>query len=136
MAAPISKRCSCTSPAPAPPWSPRSDAPRHPPRRRAVLLAGPHLGDAAALPVYPSQLLAAHPGAALLADPPDADLGLHEPVPLPEQQLCRARLWRAAGGGDAVGPAVSQSARPVDLVSRGDVGPQSRAAVRDPAAAL
>src|SRR5205823_10090944 len=133
------KRCSCTSPAPAPPWSRRSDVAlpsRNASRRRRAVLAGPDLGDAAALPLHPPELLAAHPGAALLADPADADLGVHEPVPLPEQQLCRARLRRAAGRGDAMGSVVPLAARPVDLVSRGDVGAQSRAALRDPAAPL
>ena len=45
-----------------------------------------------------------------------------------------ARLRRAAGRGDAVGRDVPQPARPVDLVSRRDVGAQPRASVRHPAA--
>src|SRR4029077_15628508 len=62
---------------------------------RGAVLAGAGLGDVAALSLHPAQLLAAHAGAALLADPADADLGVHEPVPLPEQQLRRARVRRA-----------------------------------------
>src|SRR5207245_4475564 len=97
---------------------------------------GAGVGDAAALPVHLAQLVAAHPGAVVLADLADADLGVHEPVLLPEQQLCRARLWRIAGRGDAVGPLVPLAARPVDLVSRGDVGAQPRPALRDAIAPL
>ena len=72
----------------------------------------------------------------VLADLADADLGVHEPVSLCQQQLRVARLWRAAGRGDAVGCLVPRPARPVDLVSRGDVGAQPRAPVRHPAAPL
>ena len=106
------------------------------PRRRAALFAGPGLGDAAALSLSAAQLVAAHPRAAVLADLADADLGVHEPVPLQQQQLCLPRLRRAARRGHAVGCAVPRPARPVDVVSRGDVGAQSRASLRHPAAAL
>src|SRR5438270_4762305 len=142
MAALISKKCSCRSPAAGgKSWSRCRDRAGSVPSgdaacRRSPVLAGAGLGDAAALSLYSAQLLAAHAGAALLADPADADLGVHEPVPLPEQLLCRARVRRAAGCGDAVGSVVPLAARPVDLVSRGDVGAQSRAALRDAAAAL
>src|SRR5207237_6310912 len=102
--------------------------------RRSPVLAGAGLGDAAALSLYSAQLLAAHAGAALLADPADADLGVHEPVPLPEQQLRRARLRRAPRGGDVVGFVVPLATRPLDFLSRRDVGAQSRPAVRDSAA--
>src|SRR5260370_40991249 len=141
-AAPISKRFFCTSRAARNrPWSRRSDAPERPapgdaPGRRGAFLAGAGVGDAAALPVHPAQLVAAHPGAVVLADLADADLGVHDPVPTPEQQLCRAGVRRIAGRGDAVGLAVPLAARPVDLVSRGDVGAQSRAALRDAVAPL
>ena len=98
------------------------------------LLRRPGLGDAAALSLSVAQLVAAHPRAALLADLADADLGVHEPVPLRQQQLRLPRLWRAAGRGHAVGRVVPRPARAVDLVSRRDVGAQPRAPVRDPAA--
>src|SRR5580704_13985267 len=127
MAAPISKKCSCTSPAP-----PNS----RPSRRNERVLARPRLGDDAALSLYSAQLLAAHAGALVLADPAGADLGVHEPVLLAEQLLCRARLWRAARRGDAVGSDVPQSAWPVDLVSRGDVVAQSWPFVHDAAQGL
>src|SRR3954447_24907957 len=142
MAALISKKCSCRSPAAgAKSWSRCRDHAGSVPSgdaacRRGPVLAGAGLGDAAALSLYSAQLLAAHLGAALLADPADADLGVHEPVPLSEQQLRRPRLRGAAGGSDAVGFAVPLTAWPVDLVPRGDVGAQSRAALRDAAAAL
>src|SRR4051812_15246272 len=73
---------------------------------RAAAFGGPGLGDAAALSVSAAQLVAAHPRAAVLADFADADLGVHEPVPLQQQQLCFPRLWRAARCGHAVGCAV------------------------------
>src|SRR5437764_14584301 len=110
MAAPISKRCFWRSRAPGPHWSRRNDvarASRPPPWERDAFLAGAHLGDAIALSLHPAQLVAAHVGAALLADPADADLGVHEPIPRLEQLLHRARLRGAARGGDAVGRAVS-----------------------------
>src|SRR6516162_9605534 len=134
MAAPISKRCSCTSRAnPGPSWN-RCREPL--PLSRSRLFARSRLGDAAALPLSAAQLVAACPGADVLADPADADLGFHEPVSLCQQQLRLPRLWRAARGGDAVGCAVSRPARPVDVVSRRDVGAQSRASLCDAAAAL
>src|SRR5439155_27380024 len=86
------------------------------PLRRGQLLPGAGVGHAAALSLHPQKLVAAHPGAAVLADPADADLGVHEPVPAWQQLLYRAGLRRAARRGDAVGPAVPQPARPVDLV--------------------
>src|ERR1700761_1485080 len=103
---------------------------------RAEILGGPHLGNAAALSVSLTQLVAAHARAAVLADLADADLGVHEPVSLQQQQLCFPRLWRAARRGHAVGRAVSGSARPVDVVSRRNVVAQSGASLRHPAAAL
>src|SRR5271165_4671067 len=102
----------------------------------AALCGGPHLGDAAALSLSAAQLVAAHPGAALLADPADADLGVHEPVPLLQQQLCLPCFWRAARRSYALGCAVPWPARLVDVVSRGNVGAQSRASLRHPAPSL
>src|SRR5690348_5501632 len=115
MAAPTSKRSFSISRAARGPWSRCRDEPRDPASRRGRVLAGAGVGDAAALSLYPQELVAAHDRAALLADLADADLGLHEPVPLPEQLLCRARLRRPARRGDAVGPLVPQPARPLDL---------------------
>src|SRR6516164_6812081 len=94
------------------------------------------MGDAVALSLSAAQLVAAYARAALLADPADADLGLHEPVPLRQQQLCLPRLRRAARGGHAVGCTVPWPAGPFDVVSRGDVGAQSRASLRHPVAAI
>src|SRR6266849_1744154 len=129
MAAPTSKRCFCTSRAArAPSWS-RC-------REQSRLFGGPGLGDAAALSLPSAQLMAAHPRADLLADPADVDLGLHEPVSLRQQQLRVSRLWRIARRGHAVGRAVPRPAWSLDVVSRGDVGAQSRAPVRDAAASL
>src|SRR6266446_7538060 len=129
MAGPISKKCFCTSHAArAPSWSRSREGPR--------VFRRSGLGDAAALSLSVAQLMAAHPGADLLADLADADLGFHEPVSLRQQQLCLPRLWRAAGCGHVVGRAVPRPARPLDVVSRGDVGTQSRAPLRDTAASL
>src|SRR5689334_4669658 len=130
MAAPTSKKCSSTSHvSPGSSWSRQIEP-------TAAIFGGPRLGNAAALSLPPAQLVAAHARAALLADPADADLGLHEPVSLPQQQLCVPRLWRAARRGDVVGRAVPRPARPLDVVSRGDVGAQSRSSLCDAAAPL
>src|SRR5215469_14640573 len=130
MVAPTSKRSSSISPARLKfSWRRRNELP-------AVLVVGACLGNAVALPLSLAQLVAAYPRASLLADLADADLGLHESVPLCQQQLCVPRLRCAARGGDAVGCAVPRPARPVDVVSRGDVGAQSRASVRHAAAPL
>src|SRR5262252_8751898 len=94
------------------------------------------MGDAAALSLSAAQFVAAYARAALLADPADADLGFHEPVPLRQQQLRVPRLWRAARGGHAVGCAVPASARPFDVISRRDVGAQPRASLCHPVAAI
>src|SRR6516164_10087760 len=130
MAAPTSKRSSCISPAkPKFSWRRRNELP-------AVLVVGARLGNAVALPLSLAQLVAAHPRASLLADLADADLGLHEPVPLCQQQLRLPRLWGAPCRGHVVGRAVPRPARLVDVVSRGDVGAQSRAPLCHPVASL
>src|SRR2546425_85897 len=136
MAAPISKRCFCRSRAACGIWSRCRDQSGDAAFRRGPVLAGAGVGDAAALSLYPAQLVAADARAVVLADLADADLGLHEPVPAREQLLCRAGIRRIAWRGDAVGPLVPQPARAVDLVSRGDVGAQPGPALRDAAAAL
>src|ERR1700730_5658270 len=129
MAAPTSKRCFSTSRADrGPSWSRCREGPR--------VFRRSGLGDAAPVSLYPPQFLAAHPGAHLLANLADADLGFYEPVPLRQQQLCLPRVWRAARRGYAVGRLVSGPARPDDVVSRGDVGAQSRAFVCDTTASL
>src|ERR1700730_11136457 len=129
MAAPTSKRCFSTSRGDrGPSWSRSREGPR--------VFRRSGLGDAAALSLSAAQLVATHPGADLLADLADADLGFHEPVSLPQQQLCLPGLWRAARRGYAVGRLVPRPARPDDVVPRGDVGPQSRASFRDAAASL
>src|SRR5262249_4751007 len=130
MGEPTSKRFFCTSRA-----SPGSSLSRRN-EPAAAIFGGPRLGDAAAVSLFAPQLVAAHPGAAVLANPADADLGVHEPIPLLQQQLCLPCLCRAARRGHAVGRAVSWAARPFDVVSRRDVGSQSRASLRHPAAAL
>src|SRR5438132_5531465 len=85
MAAPTSKRSFCTSRGDrGPSWSRCRDGPR--------VFRRSGLGDAAALSLSAAQLVAAHPGADLLADLADADLGFHEPVSLPQQQLCLSPL--------------------------------------------
>src|SRR5260370_22135101 len=130
MAAPTSKKYFCILRA-----SPGSSWNRcHEPR--PALFGRSRLGDVTALSLFAAQLVAAHARAALLADAADADLGLHEPVPLYQQHLCLPCLWRAARRRHAVGRAVPRPARPVDVVSRGDVGAQSRASLRHPVAAL
>src|SRR5438094_370812 len=73
-------------------WSPSRDQPDKAAFRRGRLLAGPGVGDAAALSLHPAQLVAAHPRTIVLADLADADLGVNEPVPAREQQLYRAGL--------------------------------------------
>src|SRR6266478_2730018 len=129
MAAPTSKRSFSTSHGDrGPRWSRSREGPR--------VFRRSGLGDAAALSLSAAQLVAAHPGADLLADLADADLGFHEPVSLRQQQLCLPRLWRAAGCGHVVGRTVPRPARPLDVVSRGDVGTQSRAPLRDAVASL
>src|SRR6516164_7685608 len=129
MAAPIWRRCFCTSRVVRKQsWSLW--------RERFGRVGGPGLGDAAALSVSVTQLVAAHRRADVLANPADADLGVYEQVSLCQQQLRLSRLWRAIGCRHAVGRAVPWAARPVDVVSRGDVGAQSRAPVCHPIASL
>src|SRR5262249_2297182 len=103
---------------------------------RAAGSGGPRLGDVAALPLPFAQFVAAHSGVAVLADIANVDLGVHEPVPLLQQQLCIPRFWRPAGRGHAVGRAFPRTTRIVDVVSRGDVGAQSRASFRHAFATL
>src|SRR5437764_2815613 len=123
MVGPTSRRFFCTSPASrGSSWNQQNEP-------RAAVFGGPGLGDAAALFVSAAQLVAAHSRAVVLADLADADLGVHEPVPLFEQQLCLSRLRRAARRGHAVGCAVPWPARLVDVVSGGNVGAQSRASL-------
>src|SRR5947208_6169413 len=100
MAAPTSKRCFSTLRADrGPSWSRCREGPR--------VFRRSGLGDAAALSLSVAQLVATHPGADLLADLADADLGFHEPVSLQQQQLCLPRVWRAACCGHVVGRLVS-----------------------------
>src|SRR5215468_7020932 len=125
MVGPTSKRCSSTSHAgPRSNWSWQNDT-------RAALFDRPRVGDAAALPLSVAELVAAHARAALLADPADVSLGLHEPVSLCQQQLCLSCLRRAARRCYAMGRTVPGPAWPFDVVSRGDVGTQSRTSVRN-----
>src|SRR5262245_10954303 len=129
MAAPISKRCFSTLRGDrGPSWNRSREGPR--------VFRRSGLGDAPALSLSAAQLVAAHPGADLLADLADADLGFYEPVSLQQQQLCLPRFWRAARRGHVVGRLVPRPARPDDVVSRGNVGPQSRASICDAAASL
>src|SRR4029077_15158138 len=118
------------------PWSRPYDQPGDAASRRTGVLAGAGMGDALALSLHPQELVAAHARIVVLAYLADADLGVHDPVPALEQQLCRAGLRRFARRGNAVGFIVPQPARPDDLVSRGDVVAQPRPALRDAAQTL
>src|ERR1700746_1446027 len=97
MGEPTSKRFFCTSHA-----SRGSSWYRHN-EPRVAIFGRPRLGDAAALSVSAAQLVAAHPRAAVLADLADADLGVHEPISLQQQQLCLPGIWRAARRRHVVG---------------------------------
>src|SRR5262245_47949227 len=94
------------------------------------------MGDAAPLPLSAAQLVAAHYRAAVLADLADADLGVHEPVSLFQQQLRLSSFWRAARRGHVVGCIVPRTAWSVDVLSRRNVGAQPRSPLCNASAAL
>src|SRR5882757_3787277 len=89
-------------------------------------LAAPHPCDGAALLVSPDVVLAAAAGTGLLAGIADHHLGLSAELYLADLGIFRARRRFADRRGDPVGHPVPRPARFFDLVSRGDVGAQSR----------
>src|ERR1700676_491330 len=126
-----SRKCFSTSPA---------AASRKVPHERARGAAAGDLGsshrrDDPALLVSVDVVVAAPPGVDLLAGAADHHLGLPT-----ELYLADVRVFRPRGGHpdrrrDPVGHPVSRAARLFDLVSRGDVGAQSRQPDDEPAKA-
>src|ERR1700732_3902358 len=82
--------------------------------------------DDRALLVSVDVIMAAAIGIALLAGAADHHLGISSELHLPECRLFLARRRYAGRCSDPVGHPVSRAARLFDLLSRGDVGAQSR----------
>ena len=80
-------------------------------------------------------VVAATAGTAVLAGAADHHLGLSADLHRAECRVLRARRRHADRRGDPVGHPVSRPARIFDLVSRGDVGAQSRQPDDEPAEA-
>src|SRR5579859_4766388 len=104
--------------------------------RRDRALAAPGRRHGAAPPLSVPRLLAARLRDRLLADPHHGALGLHQPVPCDEQQLGRARGWRADLRGAALGSAVPGTAGRRFLVLGRNVVAQSRPSLRESAPTL
>src|ERR1035437_3732666 len=88
--------------------------------------AASHQCDDSALLVSVDVVVAASAGIALLAGVPDHHLGVSAELHLAECRFFRARRRHPDRRRDSVGHPVSRAARLFDLVSRGDVGAQSR----------
>src|SRR3979409_1798721 len=82
--------------------------------------------DDPALLVSAAVVLAAFAGTDLLAGPADHHLGLSAELHFANVRILRPRRRHIDRRRDLVGHPVSRSARLFDLVSRGDVGSQSR----------
>src|SRR5229473_5372806 len=100
-------------------------------RRERTRFAGrhrtaPHQRDDSAILVPVDLVVAASAGIDLLAGAADHHLGLSADLYRTECGFFRARRRRPDRRGDPVGHPVSRAARLFDLVSRGDVGAQSR----------
>src|ERR1700737_3273250 len=109
----------------------RHDRACHAPGHRAAS----HQRDDPALLVSFAVVLAAPAGVALLAGVADHYLGISANLHRPECRVFRARRRHPDRRGDPVGYPVSRPARLFDLVSRGDVGAQSRQPDDEPAEA-
>ncbi|GCC46654.1 hypothetical protein chiPu_0030927, partial [Chiloscyllium punctatum] len=94
-----------------------------------------HQCDGAALLVSPDVVMAAAPGADLLAGIADHHLGLPAELHLADLGLLRQSGRHADRRGDPVGYPVPRPARLLDLVPGGDVGAQSRQPDDEPAEA-
>src|ERR1700738_3679033 len=88
--------------------------------------AAPRRCDDLALLVPAAVVVAAAAGIALLAGPADHHLGLPAKLHLANFRVLRPRRRHPDRRGDPVGHPVSRAARLFDLVSRGNVGAQSR----------
>src|SRR5258708_36269084 len=116
-----SRRCFSTSPAAA------FRKPRHEPVCHALGdLAASHQCDDPALLVSPDVVVAAPAGIDLLAGAADHHLGVPAELHFADFRVLRARRRHADRRGYPVGYPVSRTTRLFDLVSRGDVGAQSR----------
>src|ERR1700682_5334882 len=124
------RRCSSTSPAAG-----FRKAPRERARFAGGYRAASHRGDDSALLVPVAVVVAAPAGIDLLAGAADHHLGLPADLYRAECRVFRARRRYPDRRGDPVGHPVSRTARLFDLVSRGDVGAQSRQPDDEPAEA-
>ena len=97
--------------------------------------AASHQRDDPALLVPAAVVVAAAAGIDLLAGAADRDLGLPAELHLAECRVFRAGRRHPDRRGDPVGHPVSRAARLLDLLSRGDVGAQSRQPDDEPAEA-
>src|ERR1700682_3747776 len=95
--------------------------------------AASHRGDDSALLVSVDLVMAASIGIDLLAGAADHHLGLSADLYRTECGVFRARRRHPDRRGDPVGHPVSRAAWLFDLVSRGDVGAQSRQPDDEPA---
>src|SRR5580693_6639906 len=94
-----------------------------------------HRRDDPALLVSFALVMAAPAGTALLAGAADHYLGIFAELHRAECRVFRPRRRHADRRGDPLGHPVSRAARFLDLVSRGDVGAQSRQPDDEPAKA-
>src|SRR5229473_2874615 len=109
----------------------RREPTRHAPGDRAAS----HQCDDPALLVSPDVVVAASFGIDLLAGAADHHLGIPAELHLANVGVFRARRRHADRRGHPVGHPVSRATRLFDLVSRGDVGAQSRQPDDEPAKA-
>src|ERR1700759_3018522 len=116
------RKCSSTSPAAGFRKARREQA-RQPP---LGYRAASHSRDDPALLVSADVVVAAAAGIAVLAGAADHHLGLSAELHFADFRVFRARRRQPDRRGDPVGYPVSRAARLLDLVSRGDVGAQSR----------
>src|SRR5271155_3855790 len=110
--------------------------PHHERIRRASRYCGAsHPRDDPALLVSPALVMAAAAGIAVLAGFADHHLGIPAKIHRAECRVLRPGWRHADRRGYPLGHPVSRPARLLDLVSRGDVGAQSRQPDDEPAKA-
>src|SRR4029079_1752641 len=104
-------------------------------RRASRDFGAPHPCDGVALLVSADVVVAAAPGAGVLAGAAGHHLGLSAELYFAERRFLCARRRLADRRGDPVGHPVPRPTRLFDLVSRGDVGAQPRQPDDEPAQA-